>query len=304
MADRVERLTELVMVLLDASTPRSFEDLISAGLYPDGGESSRRAFERDKASLKEIGVPLETRWDESAHGTARYVLDPADWFLDLDLTPAEKVALQLAAAAIRLDEDWDERAMARLGGDPGQPVPVIADLPALDALPALYEAMRHRAEARFTYNGRPRTVLGHGVFYRDGHWYLTAEDAGTVKVFRVDRIDGEVTAGPPGAYEMPDGVDPAAALSDDPLQIGEGAEVTARVAVDRLVASRVRRLPAVAVVAEHDDGSIEAEVRVRHREAFRSWLLGLRHHAEVLGPPELRSSTIAWLESIEGARRR
>lgn len=301
MADRVERLTELVMVLLDSATPRSFEDLAAAGLYPDTGESSRRAFERDKASLKDIGVPLETRWDESSRGPARYALDPRDWFLDLDLTPGEKVALQLAAAAIRLDEDWDERAMVRLGGDPGQPVPVIADLPALDALPALYEAMRRRAEARFTYHGRSRAVLGHGVFYRDGHWYLTADDDGTVKVFRVDRIEGEVTHGPEGAYELPDGVDPSAALSDDPMMIGEGDEVTARVAVDRLVASRVGRLPGVTVVATRDDGSIEVEMAVRHREAFRSWVLGLRHHAEVLAPDELRAATVEWLESIATA---
>jgi proteasome accessory factor B len=301
VADRVERLTELVMVLLDSSTPRSFEELADAGLYPDTDESSRRAFERDKASLKEIGVPLQTRWDDSAHGTARYVLDPSDWFLDLDLTPAERVALQLAAAAIRLDEDWDERALARLGGDPGQPVPVIADLPALDALPTLYEAMRRRAEARFVYNGRRRAVLGHGVFYRDGHWYLTADDAGAVKVFRVDRIDGDVVLGPPGSYQLPDGVDPTAALSDDPLLIGEGDEVIAHVTIDRLVAPRVRRLPGVAVVAEHTDGSIDAELRVRHREAFRSWVLGLRHHAEVTGPPDLRARTVEWLESIAEA---
>ena len=300
MADRVERLTELVMQLLDAR-PMSFDDLAATGLYSGTDESSRRAFERDKASLKEIGVPLQTVWDDSAHGTARYSIRPEDWFLDLDLDSAERLALHLAAAAVRLDADWDERALVRLGGDPGQPVPVVADLPALDALPVLYDAMRRRAHVSFDYRGRPRSVAPYGVFYQRGHWYLTADDEGVVKVFRVDRIPGEVVAGDGGAFERPVDFDPAEVLPGDPLQMSDQDEVVARVTVDRVVAAGVRRLPAVQVVEEHDDGRISVEVPVRNRDAFRSWLLDLRHHAVVDGPPELRDQVIEWLRSMAGS---
>jgi predicted DNA-binding transcriptional regulator YafY len=300
VADRVERLTELVMLLLDAP-PTSFDDMVAGGLYPDSGESSRRAFERDKASLKEIGVPLQTVWDEAAHGTARYSIRPEDWFLDLDLDAAERLALHLAAAAVHLDADWDERALVQLGGDPGQPVPVVADLPALDALPLLYDAMRRRALVGFPYRGRDRTLAPHGVFYRNGHWYLTADEAGTVKVFRIDRIEGDVDIGPADAYELPADVDPTAALPADPLQMGDADEIVARVAVDGVLAPRVRRLPSVTVVEEHDDGGIVVEVPVRNRGAFRSWVLGLRHHAVVEGPAELRSQVLDWLRAMAGA---
>jgi predicted DNA-binding transcriptional regulator YafY len=299
VADRVERLTELVMLLLDAPAT-SFEDMVAGGLYPDTGESSRRAFERDKASLKDIGVPLQTTWDEAAHGTARYSIRPEDWFLDLDLDAAERLALHLAAAAVHLDADWDERALVHLGGDPGQPIPVVADLPALDALPLLYDAMRQRALVGFCYRGRERSLAPHGVFYRNGHWYLTADEAGTVKVFRIDRIEGDVEIGTADAYVLPVDADPTAALPADPLQMGDADEIVALVVIDAVLAPRIRRLPSVTVVEAHDDGGIAVEVPVRNRGAFRSWVLGLRHHAVVEGPPELRGQVVDWLQAMAG----
>jgi proteasome accessory factor B len=299
VADRVERLTELVMLLLDSPAPRSFEQLAAAGLYDDTGESARRAFERDKASLKTIGAPLQTTWEGGAHGTARYSIRPQDWFLDLDLTEAERVALHMAAGAVRLDADWDERALLHLGGDVGRPVPVIADLPTLDALPVLYEATQLRAEALFSYRGRRRTVHPHGVFYRDGHWYLTADDDGARKVFRVDRIEGDVELGRTGAYELA-GLDPASALAEAPTLIGEGDETTATVVVDRTAAARVARLAGARVVQRGDDGSATVEVTVRNRPAFRSWLLGMGDHAEVTGPEDVRAEIVDWLRAVAG----
>ena len=44
-------------------------------------------------------------------------------------------------------------------------------------------------------------------------------------------------------------------------------------------------------------------VAVRHRPAFRSWVLGLLEHAEVLGPEELRADVVGWLEAVAGAPR-
>jgi hypothetical protein len=32
--------------------------------------------------------------------------------------------------------------------------------------------------------------------------------------------------------------------------------------------------------------------------AFRSWVLGLLEHAEVLGPPAVRGEVVAWLEEV------
>ena len=37
---------------------------------------------------------------------------------------------------------------------------------------------------------------------------------------------------------------------------------------------------------------------VVNREAFRSWVLDLLEHAEVLDPPELRADIVAWLTEL------
>ena len=53
-----------------------------------------------------------------------------------------------------------------------------------------------------------------------------------------------------------------------------------------------------AVVARHDDGAVEVVLPVVNREAFRTWVLELLEHAEVLGPPELRDDLVAWLRAL------
>jgi predicted DNA-binding transcriptional regulator YafY len=102
---------------------------------------------------------------------------------------------------------------------------------------------------------------------------------------------------------MPAGVDPGAFVRDDPLAYGEDHPVEARVLVD---ASRagwvVEQLGEDAVVARHDDGSVEVALLVVNRDAFRSWVIDLLDHAEVLAPAELRDDIVRWLTAIEGRR--
>ncbi|MEZ5295240.1 MAG: hypothetical protein R2697_02885 [Ilumatobacteraceae bacterium] len=61
MADRVERLTNLLALLLETSTPLSLTQIADelVGQYPDKPNARRGAFERDKAALRDIGVPIE-----------------------------------------------------------------------------------------------------------------------------------------------------------------------------------------------------------------------------------------------------
>lgn len=49
------------------------------------------------------------------------------------------------------------------------------------------------------------------------------------------------------------------------------------------------------------DGSWRFEVPVTNREAFRSFVLGFLDHAEILGPPSVRASFVAWVEALAGA---
>jgi predicted DNA-binding transcriptional regulator YafY len=304
VADRVERLTELLMLLLD--TPRSvtFEQIVSgSSLYPDRGESSRKSFERDKSSLRSMGIEIRTEIEEGDRGATRYTIDPDDYFLgDLELTDDERLALQLGAAMVQLDSSWDDDALLKIGHSGRPPAEaVVAEVPSLMQLPPLHQAMRNRCHAEFGYNGRARSVVARGLFYREGNWYLSALDDDDEKVFRVDRIDGDVVVGDPHGNDDAPEFDAAAAMPTDPLLIGEGDEVTATVEIDHVMAPRVERQRG-GVVERRDDGSIVIAVGVRNHDAFRSWVLGLRDHARVLGPPDLVDEFVGWLTSIAEAR--
>ena len=57
--DKLERLMNLVAVLLDTMRPLSAEELRDqVPGYPESGTTFHRAFERDKEDLRELGVPL------------------------------------------------------------------------------------------------------------------------------------------------------------------------------------------------------------------------------------------------------
>jgi predicted DNA-binding transcriptional regulator YafY len=105
--------------------------------------------------------------------------------------------------------------------------------------------------------------------------------------------------GRPGSFETPPGFDAATALPDDPKLIGGEEAVEAEVVVDAIQAAKVEDEQGPASVAERrDDGSIVVRMQVTNRDAFRSWLLGLRDHAEVTGPSELRDDVVAWLTAV------
>ena len=292
------------MMLLDAEQPITFEQILErSSLYGDRTEATRKSFERDKAVLRSLGVEIHTVIDRS-NGVTRYRIRPEDYFLpDLELSESEQLSLQLAASAVRLDEAWDDNALTKLGGPSEAPPMVLAELPSLGDLPAIHAAIRDRAILHFSYGGRAREIRGYGVFYRDGNWYLHGDDAGTSKTFRIDRIEGVVRVGEPASYELPADFVSTDVMPRDPLLIGEGDAVVASVWIDRVVAARTVRFRGEGAVTERrEDGSIVVDVPVRNREAFRSWVLGMRDRAEVLGPPELREEIVGWLTAIVEAR--
>jgi hypothetical protein len=73
----------------------------------------------------------------------------------------------------------------------------------------------------------------------------------------------------------------------------------ATVRVDRVRAVGVEReLGSERVVRRSDDGSIDVAVPCANIPAFRSWLLGLLDHAEVLEPVDVRAAVVSWLTAM------
>ncbi|MFP5327399.1 MAG: helix-turn-helix transcriptional regulator [Acidimicrobiia bacterium] len=296
--DRLERLTNLVAYLAHAPRPVTFADIVES-VPGYGGEKAtlRRTFERDKALLREeSGIVITVEND-------RYSIRPEDLYLPpLDLDDAERVALAIAVAAVPVSEG--RRALRNLGGIEGSGEPggaVRADLEELPFLPLLHHATRTRSVVSFTYGENRRTVEPYGLLFRDGNWYLHGfdRDRSETRNFRLDRFGEDVEVGEAGSFERPDEVDLSGAMPKEPWLIGGNDAFVARVRVDVAQAGKVAAEVGEDRVRERrDDGSVVLELPVTNRNGFRSWLLGLFDHAEVMEPPELRQDVVAWLQDI------
>jgi proteasome accessory factor B len=307
MADPLERLTNLLAVLLETKVPLSLERIFHnmPGQYPTETSARRGAFERDKVVLRSQGIPLQQTI--LADGGTGYWIDRDAYELgDLGLTEDEKRALQLAVAAVRLGVDWGDDALLKIGGPDGsfEATDVTAALPSLPALAPLFDAHLSRATTTFRYRGKQRQFDPWGLLSREGFWYVVGLEhaAGERRTFRVDRIESDVEVGHRASFTVPDGFDPATAVMDDPKAIGEATGTSAMVLVGSLRAQRVENEVGAGNVDERrTDGSILVRVPCANVGAFRSWLFGLGDHAEVLSPPEVRAEIVAWLEHMAGA---
>ena len=325
-ADRLERMTNLVLVLLEASRPLALREIASTVVgYPEGKEASRQAFERDKRALRELGIPISV---EPLAGEEQlgYRIHPEDYYLpELRLDPKEEQALSFAVAAVQLGGAAGRDAVAKLGatGEVPEPgLPPIAVLPSLPALGPLHQAVRDRAIVRFGYRGRRREVEPYGLTFKFTAWYLvgrdkTAPDAG-LRRFRVDRFEDAPVPGESEAFELPAGFDLPEAVRFLPWQLGarsagprgddaEGCEpppVEVTMVVDaRLARSVVATLGAGSVEAWEPSGVVRLRIVAPEQSAFVDWVMGLGDTAEVLAPPDLRAAVVRRLEDLARPRR-
>lgn len=304
MIDRLERLTNLVATLLDTRRPLTLEEIVElVPGYPDEKVAYRRQFERDKETLRGIGIPVRLESVDDLGPEQGYRILPDEYYLPaLDLTPDEQAALHVAVTAVRLEgSPAPAEALWKLGGREGEAANALAALPTVPALPALFDAYRSRTTVMFEYRGEVRHVDPWGILFRRGHWYVVGHDRdrGDRRSFRVDRIEGDVEAGPPQTFEPPAHIEPAAILGDEPWRYGDEDVVSARVAVDAVqAASVIEQVGEDAVVERRDDASIVVELSVTNTDAFRSFVLGLLDAAEVVAPRELRDEMRVWLDEL------
>ncbi len=302
MTDQLERTTNLLALLLETRLPLTLEEIVNQlrEQYPPGHAAIRGAFERDKSLLREIGVPIETEVLGGAHaGQTAYRVDRHRYELrDLDLTDTERRALQVAVAAARTTEA--EFGMFKLGGVADSSASITANLPQLELLPALREAIAARATVAFEYRGAARRLQPYALLLREGFWYVIGHDIGhhEIRTYRVDRIVGAVEPGGGAEFERPVDFDPRAVFPADPKELGaDGHSAVVRIDSARATFA-VRELGEEAVVRHLDGGGVEVEVPCSNLDAFRSWLFGWGVHAEVVAPPDVREGLLDWLRSM------
>lgn len=303
---RLERLVNLVVALLDARRPLTFEE-IRRGLHAyrhDDPESARRQFERDKAELRALGIPIETvEWE----GRDAYRVDRRQALLrPVALTTEEVAALLLAVdlsghpvarvAAVKLS------AVAPTADVDASPAPARLDLDE-EALEVIATAATERRRLRFTYrdargNRSERRVDPYRLALRRGRWYLLGydHDRGDLRLFRIDRIDPTARPeGPPEAFTPPPDVDVEAHL--EPVV----APVDVRLLLDAEVAWEARTRGAEEI-GVRPDGRVEVLLRQVPPTRTLAWVLGLGARAEVLEPAELRAQAATHFARMVGER--
>lgn len=305
---KLERLLNLTAALLETRRPLTADELRKrVPGYPENQASFRRAFERDKDDLREMGIPLVVEEVPGIDPPIEGYRIPKDQYYlrDPGLDPDELAALHLAVSAVRLDGVHGIEALWKLGGVPtanGPTAPATAEVAALPVAPALvtlFGAVIDRRRVRITYNDEEREVDPYRLDYQRGRWYVNGYDhlRDDERLYRVDRVQAATAVGPPGAFQRPSTEVPGALLQ--PWQLGEGEPVLAQVLVDADQAAwAAHHVGAEHVVEQREDGSVVLELAVTNPPAFRSFVLGFLDHAEVLEPPELRAELVEWLEAI------
>ena len=143
-----------------------------------------------------------------------------------------------------------------------------------------------------------RTIDPYSLRYK-GAWYVTGfdHDRGDIRLFKVDRIDGDVEFSP---GKKPDFDAPAAAIDAFPAGPWEGGQGRVRIAFAPEVVWWAERRTGAERVSERDGGWIELEMGLGDLDRFVDWVLGFGDDVLVLSPPELRDAVVARLRAAAG----
>ncbi len=317
-AKRAERLVNLVIALLSTRqyvSAARIRETVPGYESADGtdraDEAFKRMFERDKAELREMGVPLETGRTSAFDTDDGYRIARADYELpEIQLTGEEAAAVGLA---LRLWESAQlagaaQSALVKLraagidvetgGGIPLQPR-LDAGEPAFEPV---YAAARDRRVLTFDYQ-RPdedaptlRRVQPWGVIAWHGRWYLGGRDLDREqpRVFRLSRVVGTPRAtGPVGAFQPPADLDLGAMVA---AQVG-GQEHLVVVRARRGTAVGLRRQATSLGPVDDGEGGVEdrLEVRTTRPWALADQLAALGADVVVEAPTDVRDAVIARL---------
>ena len=309
---QLERVTNLLALLLSTRRHLTFDEIRNElkGQYPDNLVAARAAFERDKAILRDEGIPIssEVQGGDKA-GITGYRIDRSAYELgDLQLTGHEAAALRIAVSALRMGQSWGEEALWKVDMDSGlkaSPQPVVqASLPVDQKLPSLHDAMSRLQVVSFTYNGRIRELEPFGLLARSGWWYLVGNDrsVNAMRTFRVDRISSDVVVLEGETFERPADFDVRTSFPADLKELPDSIDVggdIAKVLIDATDVNTVLGQYGLdALVERHRDGSATFAIPCANVQAFEHWLLGFLDRAEVLEPVKLRQHVVEWLTAL------
>jgi proteasome accessory factor B len=204
---RTERMLNLLFVLLNSRTPLTREQIRErVPGYGDSNEAFERMFERDKAALRDLAIPVETKPVDMFHDDVLgYRIDRSDWLMpEISITAEERTYLALAASA------WQNAQLSTAARQAVSSVDAREQGSEILVPVSLAKGRRHITEilaaiangktVTFDYVGLnqsevvKRTIDPWRALLHSGHWYLIGfdQDKGEVRTFRTDRIVGDL----------------------------------------------------------------------------------------------------------------
>jgi proteasome accessory factor B len=310
----LERLINLVALLLESRRPLTFQEVRRVmPAYQQGDvASAKRMFERDKDSLRDVGIPVEVGPTDAWDVEQGYRIPKDQYYLpEVAFTPDEVWALFVAAHTPG-EEGEAEQAFRKLstGAEPNLLAAMAGRTatPGVDAsgphLGSIADALARRTAIRFRYRSAEgkagqREVDPFSLVFRHGNWYLIGLDRGRgeVRSFRLSRLISTIKEIGPAA-PAPEGFESAGHVEAGPWGLGAPAE-RARVSFSPKVAWwAIGSTPGANVLRSKRDGWIEMDVPASENESFVSWVLSFGPDIRVHAPRSVRDAVVARLESL------
>ena len=314
---KTERLMNLLILLLSsrAYLPKhKLRDNLEDYRHAASDEAFEKMFERDKEELRSLGIPVEVgSYDPLFEDEQGYRISRAEFELPEIRLTADEAAVVGLAARVWKDQELaasTQDALRKLAADGVDVDPeaqgLIAPQLAADepSFLAFLDAAGTRTPVRFGYRRstsaevQERRVEPWGVVGFRGRWYVVGmdRDRGEHRVFRLGRVEGEVTLdGPPSSYDVPADLDLRA------ISAHLAPEVPDREAVLRVRSGRAVPLRRRATTAATDgDGWDRITVPFGRPETLVAEVCELADGVVVLGPEDIRDQVVARLRAAAG----
>jgi proteasome accessory factor B len=315
-----QRLLDLAALLLKAAEPVSWREIQEQ--FPEDyggtGEAAIRKFERDKADLLELGIPVRyAAGDEDL--PAGYLIDRDEFYLpDLKLPPEDLALLYLAGSAALAKRDFpyardlahalnklsfaarapgaSEAAAlaARHLSAEGEAAP-----DAVNRVEELSRAIAMKKRVRVAYLGaerRERTerdVDPYGLFQRGGAWFLAGwchlrKDIRTFHLSRIESLSVNPAAPRTPDFQPRRDFSLAAFATRETWEYAKHAPVRCRVRLDPPVTAEVLASFGPRARVGEEGGATLVEVDATNGEGLLRHVLALGERAELLAPRTLR----------------
>ncbi len=329
-----QRLLDLAALLLKAAEPVSWREIQEQFPedYAGTGEAAIRKFERDKADLLELGIPVRyAAGDEDL--PAGYLIDKDEFYLpDLRLPPEDLALLYVAGSAALAQGTFPyardlAHALNKLSFAASAPGASESAAQAARRLSAsedeaappqvvrwieeLSRAIAHRKRVHLVYRSAQareseRDVDPYGLYQKAGAWYLAAWCHSKEKVltFHLARIVALVVN--PSAPRTPDfavrkDFSLAELAARETWEFEIHAPQRCRVRLDAPVSTEVLASFGPRAKVQEEEGGVTVEVEATNSDALLRHVLSLGEAAEILAPRKLREDARALLAALAEA---